>query len=66
MPAKSSDKILLAMGKVSGSFEVWICDISCSKFDKVGSYEMHDHVVSFLLLISFSFPLSEFAIDLCV
>ncbi|XP_060675543.1 uncharacterized protein LOC107404763 isoform X2 [Ziziphus jujuba] len=46
MPDKFSDKILLAIGKVSGSSEVWICDVSSSKFDKVGLYEMHDHVVT--------------------
>ncbi|KAF3432745.1 hypothetical protein FNV43_RR23847 [Rhamnella rubrinervis] len=46
VPAESSDKMLLAVGKASGSFEVWIHDISGSKFNKVGSYNAHDHVVT--------------------
>lgn len=43
--------MLLAVGKGSGSFEVWICDVSNSKFDKFGSYDAHDNVVSFVLKI---------------
>jgi hypothetical protein len=46
MPAKSLHKMLLAVGKGSGSFEVWNCDISGSKFDKFGSYAAHDHVIT--------------------
>lgn len=39
--------MLLATGKVSGSFEIWLCDISSREFDKLGSYNAHDLVVSF-------------------
>ena len=40
--------MLIAVGKGSGSFEVWVCDIPNGKFDKLGSYDAHDHVVSFI------------------
>ncbi|XP_060963598.1 uncharacterized protein LOC133033061 isoform X1 [Cannabis sativa] len=46
VPAQSSNKIFLAVGKGSGIFEVWICDISNSKYDKVGSYDSHDNIVT--------------------
>ncbi|XP_062119983.1 uncharacterized protein LOC133834398 [Humulus lupulus] len=46
VPARSSTEILLAVGKGSGIFEVWICDISNSKYDKFGSYDAHDNVVT--------------------
>ncbi|KAK9293100.1 hypothetical protein L1049_021085 [Liquidambar formosana] len=46
VPERSLHKMHLAVGKGSGSFEVWICDISTRKFDKVGSYDAHDHVVT--------------------
>ncbi|KAL5737080.1 hypothetical protein ACOSQ2_031868 [Xanthoceras sorbifolium] len=46
VPVQSPHKILLAVGKGSGSFEVWICDISSSKFEKAGSYDAHDQVVT--------------------
>ncbi|KAL5137529.1 hypothetical protein HKD37_10G027882 [Glycine soja] len=39
-------KMLLATGKVSGSFEIWLCDISSREFDKLGSYNAHDLVVT--------------------
>ncbi|KAG4954394.1 hypothetical protein JHK87_039988 [Glycine soja] len=39
-------KMLLATGKVSGSFEIWLCDISSGEFDKLGSYNAHDLVVT--------------------
>ncbi|TKY53301.1 hypothetical protein E2542_SST24828 [Spatholobus suberectus] len=39
-------KMLLAVGKVSGSFEIWLCDISFGEFDKLGSYDAHDFVVT--------------------
>ncbi|KAJ1409927.1 WD40/YVTN repeat-like-containing domain superfamily [Sesbania bispinosa] len=39
-------KILLAAGKGSGSFEIWLCDISSGEFDKLGSYDSHDYVVT--------------------
>lgn len=39
-------KMLLATGKVSGSFEIWLYDISSREFDKLGSYDAHDFVVT--------------------
>lgn len=50
MPAKSMHKMLLAVGKGSGSFEVWNCDIYNNNFDKFGSYDAHDNVVSMFFL----------------
>ncbi|KAL5567668.1 hypothetical protein UlMin_024243 [Ulmus minor] len=46
VPAQSTNKMLLAIGKGSGSFEVWTCGISNSDFKKFGSYHAHDHVVT--------------------
>ncbi|RDY03369.1 hypothetical protein CR513_13056, partial [Mucuna pruriens] len=39
-------KMLLAMGKVSGSFEIWLFDISSREFDKLGSYDAHNIVIT--------------------
>ncbi|MED6127088.1 hypothetical protein PIB30_084815 [Stylosanthes scabra] len=41
-----SSKMLLAIGKGSGSFEIWLCDISSKEFDKIGSYDAHDNIVT--------------------
>ncbi|CAL0303395.1 unnamed protein product [Lupinus luteus] len=41
-------KMLLAIGKASGSFEIWLCDIHSREFDKLGSYNVHDYVVTSL------------------
>ncbi|KAF7816631.1 transducin/WD40 repeat protein [Senna tora] len=49
VPIQSSSEMLLAIGKGSGSFEIWLCDISCHKFHKLGSYDAHDHVVTGLV-----------------
>jgi len=38
--------MLLAIGKVSGSIEIWLCDISSREFDKLGSYDAHSYAVS--------------------
>ncbi|XP_059628944.1 uncharacterized protein LOC132271549 isoform X2 [Cornus florida] len=46
MPVGSPHKIYLAVGKGSGSFEVWICDISTGIYDRIISYEAHDHIVT--------------------
>ncbi|KAM7463624.1 hypothetical protein LguiA_031745 [Lonicera macranthoides] len=46
VPAQSPGQLLLAVGKGSGSLEVWICDLSAHKFDKAGSYDAHDHIVT--------------------
>lgn len=58
----SNQRMLLAIGKFSGSFEVWTCDISSQKFERTGSCNAHDQVVSFLL----SFNLLQHTnFDLC-
>ncbi|XP_057428156.1 uncharacterized protein LOC130721379 isoform X2 [Lotus japonicus] len=41
-----SSKMLLAIGKGSGSFEIWLCDISTREFDKLGSYDAHDCIIT--------------------
>ncbi|XP_061365265.1 uncharacterized protein LOC133308636 isoform X2 [Gastrolobium bilobum] len=41
-----SSKMLLAIGKGSGSFEIWLCDISSREFDKFGSFDAHDYAVT--------------------
>ncbi|XP_054816404.1 uncharacterized protein LOC129316145 isoform X2 [Prosopis cineraria] len=48
MPIQSSE-MLLAIGKGSGSFEIWLCDLSCNEFHKLGSYDAHDHIVTNLV-----------------
>lgn len=45
VPAQSPRKMSLAIGKGSGTFEIWICDIPTSKFEKAGCYDAHDHIV---------------------
>ncbi|KAG8661827.1 hypothetical protein MANES_01G042700v8 [Manihot esculenta] len=45
-PVQAPHKILLAVGKGSGSIEVWTCDIPSCKFDKVCSQDAHDYVVT--------------------
>ncbi|XP_045786388.1 uncharacterized protein LOC123881706 isoform X1 [Trifolium pratense] len=39
-------KMLLAIGKGSGSIEIWLCDISSREFDKLGSYDAHYYAVT--------------------
>ncbi|XP_022736492.1 uncharacterized protein LOC111289595 isoform X2 [Durio zibethinus] len=46
MPSLSLHQILLAVGKGSGAFEVWIGDKSAKKFHRAGSYGAHDQVVT--------------------
>ncbi|XP_044461569.1 uncharacterized protein LOC123192915 isoform X3 [Mangifera indica] len=46
VPAQSLHQILLAIGKGSGSFDIWICDISSNKFENVGSYDTQGQVVT--------------------
>ncbi|CDY61852.1 BnaAnng17840D [Brassica napus] len=41
-----SDEMRLAIGKGSGSFEVWKCEISTRKFEQVASTNAHDQVVT--------------------
>ncbi|MCI34004.1 transducin/WD40 repeat protein [Trifolium medium] len=38
--------MLLAIGKGSGSIEIWLCDISSREFDKLGSYDAHYYAVT--------------------
>ncbi|OVA04709.1 WD40 repeat [Macleaya cordata] len=45
-PARSLDEILLAIGRGSGSLEVWICDILSCKFQCAGLYDAHGQVVT--------------------
>lgn len=42
----SPNKMLLAIGKGSGSIEVWTCDILVRRFEKAGSCDAHNHVVT--------------------
>ncbi|XP_058086991.1 uncharacterized protein LOC131234044 isoform X2 [Magnolia sinica] len=46
VPVNSPDKVLLAIGKGSGSLEVWICFTSSSAFQYAGSYNAHDQGVT--------------------
>ncbi|CAN4099079.1 unnamed protein product [Withania somnifera] len=43
---QSPNKMLLAIGKGSGSIEVWTCDILVHRFEKAGSCDAHNHVVT--------------------
>lgn len=43
---QSPNKMLLAIGKGSGSVEVWTCDILLRRFEKAGSCDAHNHAVS--------------------
>ncbi|KAK4375865.1 hypothetical protein RND71_006542 [Anisodus tanguticus] len=40
------NKVLLTIGKGSGSIEVWTCDILLRRFEKAGSCDAHNHVVT--------------------
>ncbi|GAV61134.1 WD40 domain-containing protein/TFIIIC_delta domain-containing protein/zf-TFIIIC domain-containing protein [Cephalotus follicularis] len=46
VPVQSPHNMLLAVGKGSGSLEVWICDMSCRQFDRAEAYDAHDQVVT--------------------
>ncbi|XVE64485.1 hypothetical protein DITRI_Ditri07aG0104500 [Diplodiscus trichospermus] len=48
MPTESLSKMLLAVGKGSGAFEVWIGDMSVKKFNRAGSYDAHNQVDNFV------------------
>jgi len=60
--------MLLAIGKVSGSIEIWICDISSREFDKLGSYDAHYYAVSVSpLFLEFVEDLRLYSsIDFCI
>lgn len=51
-----SNAMHLAIGKGSGSLEVWKCEISTRKFEQVASTNAHDQVVS---LYSFTINLLQ-------
>ncbi|KAJ8446421.1 hypothetical protein Cgig2_019314 [Carnegiea gigantea] len=46
VPVQSPHKILLAVGKGSGSLDVWTCNARTKSSKKVGSYEAHVQVVT--------------------
>ncbi|XP_057536577.1 uncharacterized protein LOC130814504 isoform X2 [Amaranthus tricolor] len=46
VPAQSPQKILLAVGKGSGAFEVWTCNTKVNRLKKVGSYDAHVQAVT--------------------
>ncbi|PIN22918.1 hypothetical protein CDL12_04355 [Handroanthus impetiginosus] len=46
VPSQSPSRLLLAIGKASGSFEVWDLDCSTNRFEKVGCYNAHDRIVT--------------------
>ncbi|KAL8551076.1 hypothetical protein ACS0TY_000236 [Phlomoides rotata] len=46
VPSQSPSKLLLAIGKGSGSFELWTLDMTTNKFEKVGCYNAHDSIVT--------------------
>lgn len=43
---QSPNKMLLAIGKGSGSIEVWTCDILVCRFEKAGFCDAHNHAVT--------------------
>lgn len=45
VPKNSQGTMLLAIGKGSGSVEVWIGDLCTSKFEKVGCFNAHEQIV---------------------
>ncbi|CAI0442594.1 unnamed protein product [Linum tenue] len=50
LPSQPVDKMLIAVGKGSGSFEIWTCDTSNFKLDKAGCHDAHDYAVPDALL----------------
>lgn len=46
VPAQFPHIMHLAVGKGSGCFEVWICNISGQKFDKIIPCDGHSQIVS--------------------
>lgn len=50
--SESQPKLLVAIGKGSGSFEVWVDNKLSHEFEKISLVDAHDHVVSFLSLIN--------------
>ncbi|KAL3838023.1 hypothetical protein ACJIZ3_022614 [Penstemon smallii] len=46
VPTQSPGKLLLAIGKGSGSFEVCILDMPAGEFETIGCYNAHDQIVT--------------------
>lgn len=46
VPSQSPWKLLLAVGKGSGSFELWTLDTTSNKFENLGCYNAHDRTVA--------------------
>lgn len=46
VPVQSPSKVLLAVGKGSGSFQIWTCNAKTKSSKKVGSYDAHLQAVS--------------------
>ncbi|CAI0399463.1 unnamed protein product [Linum tenue] len=46
LPVQPVDKMRIAVGKGSGSFEIWTCDTSNFKLDKAGCHDAHDYAVT--------------------
>ncbi|XP_038982100.1 uncharacterized protein LOC103720062 [Phoenix dactylifera] len=46
VPIQSQDKVVLAIGKGSGSIEAWICHIFSNRIQSAGIYDAHDQVVT--------------------
>ncbi|CAI0399449.1 unnamed protein product [Linum tenue] len=53
LPAQPVDKMRIAVGKGSGSFEIWTCDTSNFKLDKAGCHDAHDYAVCVGLQMDF-------------
>ncbi|KAG1347809.1 hypothetical protein COCNU_06G016380 [Cocos nucifera] len=46
VPIQSQDKVVLAIGKGSGSIEAWICHKFSNEIQSAGIYDAHDQVVT--------------------
>ena len=46
VPIESTGKLFLAIGRGSGSLEVWIGELKSSNFDKACCPDAHEHIVS--------------------
>ncbi|CAN0903686.1 hypothetical protein LINGRAHAP2_LOCUS22694 [Linum grandiflorum] len=45
VPSQSVHKMLIAVGKGSGSFEIWTCNTSSFKIEKAGCHDAHGYAV---------------------
>ncbi|XP_073138680.1 uncharacterized protein [Henckelia pumila] len=46
VPRQTPPNLLLAIGKGSGSFEVWTMNMPSHEFEIIGCYNAHDHIVT--------------------